>query len=65
MKSDNKDEKMLYFWVSDYTLNTAGLVYHQANKLQYTVNAWEKKVIFFVYSLAVRFYIISFNSSLS
>ena len=29
--SDNR--KMLYFWITDYTLNTAGEVYHNAGFL--------------------------------
>ncbi|XP_066919088.1 lipopolysaccharide-binding protein-like [Clytia hemisphaerica] len=42
MTTNDLDDNMVYFWVSDYTFNTAGEVYHKANKLQFTVNAWDK-----------------------
>lgn len=42
--SSSDHSKMLYFWVTDYTLNTAGNVYHKSGMLSYTVKAWDTKV---------------------
>lgn len=44
MMTGDQSQNMVYFWISDYTLNTAGEVYHKANKLRFTFNAWEKNV---------------------
>ena len=54
MTTNDLDDNMVYFWVSDYTLNTAGEVYHKANKLQFTVNAWDKNVREFITDATLR-----------
>ena len=35
---------MLYFWLSDYTLNTAGIAYHEAGELTGHLEAWDSDV---------------------
>lgn len=42
-KTQSDHLKMVYFWISDYTINTAGRVYHEANKLQVSFNAWDSE----------------------
>ena len=37
-------DRMLYFWLSDYTVNTAGKVYHEAGKLKGHIEAWDSDV---------------------
>lgn len=44
MITSGQSDNMIYFWISDYTLNTAGQVYHNAGKLKFSVNAWDKNV---------------------
>lgn len=44
--TDSDHKKMVYFWVTDYTLNTAGRVYHDSGKLRVKVNAWDDEVLF-------------------
>ena len=47
MMTGDQSQNMVYFWISDYTLDTAGEVYHKVNKLRFTFNAWEKNCLLY------------------
>ena len=36
--------KMVYFWITDYTINTAGEVFHKNELLSEKFSAWDTKV---------------------
>merc|ERR1712002_703975 len=36
--------KMLYFWVSDYALNTAGEAYQSSGLLKLSIESWKVKI---------------------
>ena len=35
---------MLYLWLSDYAINTAGIVYHEAGVFKGNLEAWNSNV---------------------
>lgn len=44
MVPSGASSRMLYFWLSDYTANTAGEVYHAAGKLKAHLYSWDPSV---------------------
>ena len=38
---------MLYIWLSDFTLNSAGRIYHETGRLKYAVAPSDKSVSLF------------------
>lgn len=46
-KSTQSVLKMLYYALSDYSINTAGRTYHEAEKFRTSVNSWEPDVRFY------------------
>lgn len=44
IKPTNDTVKMLYYALSDYSINTAGRTYHEAEKFRTSVNSWEPDV---------------------
>ena len=47
IKPTNDTVKMLYYALSDYSINTAGRTYHEAEKFRTSVNSWEPDVRFY------------------
>jgi len=43
-KTSSDHGKMIYIWVSEYTVNTAGEVYQRSKQLNVTAAEWDKKV---------------------
>ncbi|XP_066921951.1 lipopolysaccharide-binding protein-like [Clytia hemisphaerica] len=41
--TNSDSTKMLYAWISEYTANTAAKVYHDAGRLDTSLNAWDPK----------------------
>ena len=50
IKPTNDTVKMLYYALSDYSINTAGRTYHEAEKFRTSVNSWEPDVRFYTTS---------------
>ena len=40
----DSSNKMLYIWLSDFTLNSAGRIYHEAGRLKHTIAPSDKSV---------------------
>lgn len=44
LKVSSEHDKMLYVWLSEYTVNTAGEVYQDAGLLEFKVEPWNKDI---------------------
>jgi hypothetical protein len=43
-KTSSDSSKMVYFWVTDYTVNTAADVFHKDGQLHEVIKAWDSQV---------------------